>query len=494
MKRAPVRSTLFNISFFAVTTVLCIAYVPGLLLPRAGFVKLVQFWLRCVTFLEYIVLGLRYEVRGRENLPTHGAYIIASKHQSEYETLKAHLLFNDPAIILKKELLRIPFFGAYLSKAGVLAIDRSTPERALRSIQTGALIVKEQGRPLLIFPQGTRVSPDQSAEDKPYKPGIVRVQDVTQLPIVPMALNSGVFWPKNAWVKSSGTVIFEIMPPIPPGHSRANLMAVLQDTIETRSNELVSEARAQHNSPAKNGIHKTIKTIMLIALFAMAYAAWWMVSARWINESYLNLWPIRPEHYVAAPLNITGFPMMRASSAEELFTSDDGTLQLTDVAISGWPIPGLSNHIKTGPLTVTSSRWRDALRFDQFDGYIVPGTRTIVIRDAHFQKDAFKAVINGMIKTGADITQVDLNVQFQNYAEFIKTLAQNSILEERTAQFMIAAFNALADGTGVVSIPITQNGRTLYAGPFAIAKLPEPSPVIERSFQQAPADPQAPSH
>jgi 1-acyl-sn-glycerol-3-phosphate acyltransferase len=433
-------------------------------------------------------------VRGRENLPTHGAYIIASKHQSEYETLKAHLLFNDPAIILKKELLRIPFFGAYLSKAGVLAIDRSTPERALRSIQTGALIVREQGRPLLIFPQGTRVSPDQSAKDKPYKPGIVRVQDVTQLPIVPMALNSGVFWPKNSWLKSSGTVIFDIMPPIQPGHNRANLMSTLQDLIETRSDALAAEARTQHNSPAKNGIHKTIKTIMLIALFCIAYAGWWTLAARWINESYLDLWPIRPEHYVAAPLNITGFPIMTASSGEEIFTSGDGTLQLTDVAVSGWPVPGLSSHIKTGTLTVTSSRWRDALRFDQFDGYIVPGTTTIIIRDAHLQKDTFKAVINGTVKTGADIPQVDLNIQFQNYTEFIKTLAQNGIFEQRTAQFMIAAFNALADSTGVVSIPITQNGRTLYAGPFAIAKLPEPSQAIERSFQQAPADPQVPSH
>jgi 1-acyl-sn-glycerol-3-phosphate acyltransferase len=493
MKRAPIRSTVFNISFLVVTAVLSILYVPGLLLPRRFFVKLVRFWLRVVTFLEYGLLNLRYEVRGRENIPASGPYIIASKHQSEYETFKAHLLFDDPAIVLKKELLRIPFFGAYLRKAGVLAIDRSTPERALRSIQSGALEIKKQGRPLLIFPQGTRVSPDQGIDVKPYKPGIARVQDVTQLPILPVALNSGIFWPKNSWVKSSGTVIFEILPPIPPGHSRANLMSTLQDLIETRSSSLVAEARSHNAILQKSPIRTGIKIILYLLLICAAYAAWWSMAARWINESYTNLSPLRPSQLSTKTLDINAFPMMHAVSAEEIFITGDGIISLSEVSAKGWPLPGVSTQIQTGRISVTHTGWRDALVFDHFYGRIVPGINTITITESILAHGDFRAEIKGTVKQNADIPQLDLNVRFQNYAGFIKTLIENGILEERPAQFMIAAFNALADADGFVTIPITQNGRTLYAGPFAIAKLPSRNVITERSFPLAPADPQAPS-
>ena len=154
--------------------------------------------------LEKYILGLTYEVRGQEHLPEQGSYIIAAKHQSSYETFKLHTLFGDPAIVLKKELLRIPLWGMYLKKSDVIAIDRSSPKTAIKSIKDGAQHVKEQGRPIIIFPQGTRVSIDTTAQEKPYKIGIMRLQEATNLPIIPMAINTGYFQPKHKWCKKPG--------------------------------------------------------------------------------------------------------------------------------------------------------------------------------------------------------------------------------------------------------------------------------------------------
>ena len=193
-------------------------------------------------FLERFLLGLHYEVRGKEHLPESGSYIVAMKHQSEYETLKLHVLFDDPAIILKQELLKIPLWGWYLQKSDVIAIDRSSPENAIASIQEGARRVKEQGRPIAIFPQGTRVAPGVGADVKPYKIGVARVQEATDLPIIPVAMNAGLFWPRDGFWKSGGSVVFEIFPPIPAGLERSELLQKLENTIEPASQRLMDEA------------------------------------------------------------------------------------------------------------------------------------------------------------------------------------------------------------------------------------------------------------
>jgi len=192
--------------------------------------------------LERWILNLKYEVRGAEHLPTSGAYIVASKHQSAFETMKLHILFKDPAVILKKELLSIPLWGWYLAKSDVIAIDRSSRSAAVESIKAGALHMKEMGRPIVIFPQGTRVYPETTTKEKPYKIGVARVQDATQLPIIPMAMNAGVYWPRNAFWKSSGTVVFEFLPPIEAGIDSTTLMTALEDGIENTSNALMKEA------------------------------------------------------------------------------------------------------------------------------------------------------------------------------------------------------------------------------------------------------------
>jgi len=246
MKRNYIRSLLYNILFFGLTAVACVLCLPALLLPRKLAMGVVWAFVRSNLVLEKYVLGLSYEVRGGAHLPNEGAYILAAKHQSAYETMKLHILFKDPAVILKKELLSIPLWGWYLAKSDVIAIDRSTRKAAISSINNGALRMKEQGRPIVIFPQGTRVRVDTTTQEKPYKIGVARVQEATGLPIIPMAMNAGVFWPRNAFWKSSGTVVFEFLPPIEVGMDAGALLKKLENDIEERSNALMDEARKNY--------------------------------------------------------------------------------------------------------------------------------------------------------------------------------------------------------------------------------------------------------
>lgn len=495
MKRAWVRSFFFNIAFFAVTAVLSVLYLPGLLLPRKVFVGLVRFWLRIVTLLEYTILGLKYEVRGRENLPESGPYIIACKHQSAYETFKAHLLFDDPAIILKKELLRIPFFGAYLSKAGVLAIDRSTPERALRSIQNGALKIREQGRPLLIFPQGTRVRPDDTPLQKPYKPGVARVQEVTGLPVVPIALNSGVFWPRNAWLKSPGTVIFQIMKPIHPGRERHALMNEVESVIERQTGLLVAEARTLKHTK-QSGARGFVILVFLVLTGFGAYTAWWGKVAQDLDRNYQAFRQMRADGAAAAPLKIEDFPAMHVVLPEETFRTDDGALKLSNVTIDGWPVPMVPITIHTEGLSVSSYRWLSPVTFDSLEGKIVINGSTVNVLESKLTKDVFEARSTGTVDISTDIPLVEMEISIKNHHMFLNYLAERGIIEERTAVFMAAGFNALAGTDGVVTVPISQRGRMLYAGPFAIAELPDTLPppdaaTGQSSPQSSPAAPEA---
>src|SRR5690606_29409676 len=133
---------------------------------------IVKLFVHMVYFLERHILGLDYEVRGAENLPRTGSFIVAAKHQSAYETMKLNIIFNDPAIVLKRELLRIPLWGWFLAKVEPIGIDRKQGSSAMAQIIEGTIRIREQARPIVIFPQGTRVSPSQTAADRPYRIGV----------------------------------------------------------------------------------------------------------------------------------------------------------------------------------------------------------------------------------------------------------------------------------------------------------------------------------
>ena len=239
-----IRSIIYNILFYGVLTpAVCIFMMPALLFPR-GATRWVAYTYQALNdALERHVMGLKCEIRGLEYLPADGQYIAASKHQSAYETMKLMLLFKDPTIILKRELLFLPIFGWFLSKLEVIAIDRSNREQSMSSLVDGAKRMKENNRPIVIYPQGTRVAVDATTAQKPYKGGILKLYTATNLPIVPVAINSGLYWPRNAFWKKSGTVVIEILPPIPAGLPPTEVMEKLETIIETASIRLAAEGR-----------------------------------------------------------------------------------------------------------------------------------------------------------------------------------------------------------------------------------------------------------
>lgn len=242
------RSTVFNLIFYGLNACACILCIPFLFMPRRAVMRLVKTYVTCISILERLILNLRYEVIGQGHLPTEGSYIVAAKHQSPYETLKLHLLFDDPAIILKQELLSIPIWGKFLARINPIAINRKSGKEAVKQVVEGAQRVKAEGRPIVIFPQGTRVYPWETTDEKPYKSGLVRMYEATDLPIVPLALNTGMFWPRRGWLKATGTVTFEFLPQIKPGLSADKVGADVQKHLEDRSIALQEKALSNDKS------------------------------------------------------------------------------------------------------------------------------------------------------------------------------------------------------------------------------------------------------
>ncbi len=240
-----IRSILFNILYYGIwTPLVCICMAPCLIFPRGFTVWVASFYQDGAYVLEKYILNLDYEVRGLEHRPPAGvAYIAASKHYSAYETLKLYALFGDPTIVLKRELLSLPLFGWFLKKLDVISIDRANRGDAMSSLIEGAKRMKDDKRPIVIYPQGTRVAVDATTKEKPYKGGIVKLYTATDIPVVPLATNSGLYWPRNSFWKKSGKVIFEFLPPIPPGLSGPELLSTLEKQIEEASNRLVEEGR-----------------------------------------------------------------------------------------------------------------------------------------------------------------------------------------------------------------------------------------------------------
>jgi len=191
-----------------------------------------------IAYVERYVLGLTYKVEGLENIPKDGRYILASKHQSAFETLKIPILIDDPAIILKKELTYIPLWGWYPARMGHIAIDRGSAKQAIASIVKGAeRVLNEEKRPILIFPEGTRTKPGAKTR---YKSGVAHIYKATHVPVVPLALNSGVFWGKNSFWKKSGCVTLRFLPPIPPNMESQKMMERLERELEAECQELLT--------------------------------------------------------------------------------------------------------------------------------------------------------------------------------------------------------------------------------------------------------------
>jgi 1-acyl-sn-glycerol-3-phosphate acyltransferase len=239
------RSSLFNLVFFAWTALLGIAALPMLLAPRAAVMGLGRLWSWTVLELARLVAGIDYELRGAEHLP-HAPAIIAMKHQSAWDTAAAPALFGDAAIVVKRELLLIPCYGWYVRRAGMIPIDRGGGGAALRAMLRQARRVVTEGRPIVIFPEGTRTA---VGARRGYHPGVAALYTQLGLPVVPVAVNSGLFWPRRSFLKRPGRIVVEALAPLPPGLERRTFIAELQSRIETATERLVAEASPSKRSP-----------------------------------------------------------------------------------------------------------------------------------------------------------------------------------------------------------------------------------------------------
>ena len=231
------RSAIFFVWFAFISAALCILCLPLLLGPRRGAGMLGHNWSLLVFWGLKIIAGTRYEVRGSKPAT---ASLIAVKHMSMWDTCAIYSLLDDPAIVLKRGLLMIPFYGWYLWKAGMIPIERDGGAGTLRRMVAAAKAQLARGRSVVIFPEGTR---KKVAAPPDYKPGVAGLYGQLGVPCVPVALNSGLFW--TGFVKNSGTIVIEFLEPIPPGLPRREFMPRLEAAIEGSTKKLVAEGQNQ---------------------------------------------------------------------------------------------------------------------------------------------------------------------------------------------------------------------------------------------------------
>ena len=231
-----VRSALFVVLFYLWSAGVSIVCTPILLLPPWATLCMFRGWSAGVLALLRIC-GVRVEVRGREHIP-EGAALVAPKHQCMLDVFAQFGVLPASAFVMKKELMWIPWFGWYAQRVGCIVVDRDAHSAALRKLVREAQARFAEGRQVVIFPEGTRTAPGADAE---YKPGIAALYRQIDVPVHPVATNSGVHWPAHGFLRQPGTIVFEYLEPIPPGLKRAEFMRTLRERIETATERLLIE-------------------------------------------------------------------------------------------------------------------------------------------------------------------------------------------------------------------------------------------------------------
>jgi 1-acyl-sn-glycerol-3-phosphate acyltransferase len=239
-----IRSVLFNALFYLNMVVLMCMALPTLVLPRWGILGVVRFWARSNNWLLRIICGITVELRGLERIPP-GPLLIAAKHQSLWETFALVPLFADPAFILKRELMWVPLWGWLARKARMIPVDRGARSQALAAIAAAAKIELARNRQIVIFPEGTRRPP---GAEPSYKYGVVHLYAESGVPCLPIALNSGLFWPRRSIRRYPGTIVVEFLDPIAPGLDKQVFFERLQEVIETATARLIAEGQRQRDA------------------------------------------------------------------------------------------------------------------------------------------------------------------------------------------------------------------------------------------------------
>jgi len=236
-----VRSLIYNVLFYLNLVVYLIAAIPTYWMPYRCIVEVAKAWGRTSTWLLRVICGTRVEITGLEKIPW-GPLLVASKHQSTWETFGIISLFADPTFILKRELLWLPLFGWFAKKGRMIPVDRGARAQALAAIAKEAKIHLAMGRQIIIFPEGTR---RPAGAEPSYKFGVVHLYAESGVPCLPIALNSGQFWPRRSILRYPGTIRVEILDPIPPGLDKETFANRLRETIEGATARLIAKGEQE---------------------------------------------------------------------------------------------------------------------------------------------------------------------------------------------------------------------------------------------------------
>ncbi len=229
------RSLLFVVVFYLWTATLSILALSTLLMPRRALMIVFRLWARSVIALLAVCCAIKVEVRGTERVPK-GHALIAAKHQCMFDVFAQFAWLPDSCFVMRKELMRIPFFNWFSWKSRMIVIDREGGAKALRQmLRDGQARMKEE-RQLLIFPEGHRGEPGHAGD---YQVGVAALYRELGLPAHLVATNSGVHWPAHGFLRRPGTIVFEYLEPIPPGVKRADFMRLMEERIEAASKALL---------------------------------------------------------------------------------------------------------------------------------------------------------------------------------------------------------------------------------------------------------------
>lgn len=234
-----IRSLLYAIWFYVTLVVIGLIAMPISMVSRRFAIGAVRFFAQVQAFGLWLLCGISTEVRGKEFLPK-GPGLIAMKHQSTYDTIAPFMFMQNPAYILKRELLKAPVFGVYASRVGI-PIDRAGGAKTMKLMLAAAKVAASGGQQVVIFPEGTRQLPDTPTD---IKPGVVFMYNELKLPCVPVALNTGLCWQGSGFLRRPGKIVFEVLPPIEPGLKRTEFTERLVGALEPATVKLVAEGRA----------------------------------------------------------------------------------------------------------------------------------------------------------------------------------------------------------------------------------------------------------
>lgn len=240
-----IRAGIYSLTFYLFSTLILVLGSWLLLCPRGWAMAALRLHGAVSVWLLEKIVGTRMEVRGREHLPGAAA-LVASKHQSAWDTFALVPLLRDPAIVMKRELFWIPFYGWFSAKFGMIFVHRSAGPAALRRMTEDTADRAAKAREILIFPEGTRREPGAPPA---YMPGALYLYEHLGIPCIPVALNSGLYWPRRSLRRYPGTIIVEFLKPIPAGLSRKDFAKRLENAIETASDGLIVEAAKSTAAP-----------------------------------------------------------------------------------------------------------------------------------------------------------------------------------------------------------------------------------------------------